>query len=233
MIGWTLVPFLLVEENAKFGSLVTKGFSKAGLDCERVGTIAKGVRAIAAKKYAALIVNRDLPDGDGRRIVAILRARGEPVPIFILARHGDLEDKIATLRAGADDYLVKPFAIEELVVRVQVVLRRVNQLLEVRLIVGNISFDTSTKQFFIEGVPRTLSARELALLELFLLKPEHVIKKDAVEDHIFGRSRKCRSNAIEVYVHRLRKLLTEFGASVQIRTIRNVGYMLTSARFAR
>jgi DNA-binding response OmpR family regulator len=224
---------LLIEENAKLGALVTRGFSKAGFDCEQVGTIAKGVRALAARKYAALIVDRDLPDGDGRGLVARLRADGEAVPIFVLAGSGGIEDKIATLQAGADDYLVKPFEIEELVVRIQVLLRRPSEFVGKVLKKGNVSFETSARQVFVKGIPRTLSGRELALLELLLRRPEHVINKRSVEEHLFGRSAKDRSNAVEVYVCRLRKQLTECGASVQVRTIRNLGYVLTRSGVVR
>jgi DNA-binding response OmpR family regulator len=224
---------LLVEENAKLGDLVTRGFSKAGFDCERVETIAKGFRAVAARKYAAIIIDRDLPDGDGRGLVAKLRAKGEAVPIFILAGRSGLEDKISALQAGADDYLVKPFAIEELVVRTQVLLRRPSEFVGKVLKVGNVSFDISAKQVFVEDIPRALSGRELALLELLLRKPEHVIKKRTVEEHLFGRSAKDKSNAVEVYVFRLRQQLTEFGASVQVRTIRNLGYILTRSSVVR
>jgi DNA-binding response OmpR family regulator len=133
------------------------------------------------------------------------------------------------LRAGADDYLVKPFAVEELVARLEALLRRPGQLLGRALELGNLVFDTVGPQLFIGGKPHMLSARELAVLEILLRCAGRVVSKRLVEDQIFGLSGDVGSNAVEVYVHRLRKSLQDLGATAAIHTIRGVGYLITAA----
>jgi DNA-binding response OmpR family regulator len=134
------------------------------------------------------------------------------------------------LRNGADDYLVKPFALEELVARLEALLRRPGQLLGRSLQVGNLVFDTESRQAFINDQPQALSAREVAVLELLMRRKDRVVSKKLVEDHIFGASGEVASNAVEVYVHRLRKQLSERGAKVHIHTVRGVGYIMAEEK---
>jgi DNA-binding response OmpR family regulator len=144
---------------------------------------------------------------------------------MLTARAG-LQDKIAGLQSGADDYLVKPFAFEELIARIHALLRRPGEYLGARLSAGNVEFDSVARQVFVGGMPRNFSARETALLELLLRRSGRVIPKRIVEDHLFGLSDEVRSNAIEVYVHRLRKQFAELGATVEVHTVRGLGYIL-------
>jgi DNA-binding response OmpR family regulator len=133
------------------------------------------------------------------------------------------------LRGGADDYLVKPFALEELVARLQALLRRPGELLGKSLRIGNLVFDTEARQVFIDSVPQVLSARELGVLEILMRRSGRVVSKKLVEDHIFGLEGDVASNAIEVYIHRLRKALEDRGAKVSIHTVRGVGYLIEQA----
>ena len=141
-----------------------------------------------------------------------------------------MHDRVTGLRSGADDYLVKPFALEELVARLEALLRRPGQLLGRSLQVANLAFDTESRQAFIDDKPQVLSARETAVLELLMRRKDRVVSKKLVEDHIFGLSGEVASNAVEVYVHRLRKQLSERGAKVQIHTIRGVGYLISEEK---
>jgi DNA-binding response OmpR family regulator len=155
-----------------------------------------------------------------------IRERRDAIPILVLTARAGVHDRVTGLRGGADDYLVKPFAFEELVARLEALLRRPGQLLGRSLRLGNLVFDTQSRQAFVDDAPQILSARELAVLELLMQRSERVVSKKLVEDHIFGPSYDMASNAIEVYVHRLRKQLAEHGAKVQIHTIRGVGYLI-------
>jgi two-component system response regulator TctD len=221
---------LVVEDNAKLGNLICQGLKAAGFDSDLTTRIAQAEDAIGASKYAAMIVDLGLPDGDGRDLVRSLRARGDTTPVLLLTARGATEDKVSGLGMGADDYLVKPFAFEELVARIRALLRRPAQFLGNLLEAGNVSFDSGAQQAFIGGAPQSLSARELALLEILIRRVGRVVPKGLVEDHLFGPSEDVRSNAIEVYVHRLRKQLSEAGATVEVHTVRGVGYMLMEAK---
>jgi DNA-binding response OmpR family regulator len=137
---------------------------------------------------------------------------------------------VTGLRTGADDYLVKPFAFEELVARIQALLRRPGDLLGQALNVGNVAFDIEARQVFVDQQPQFFSAREMAVLEILMRRSGRVVAKKLVEDHLFGLSSDGGSNAVEVYIHRLRKQLADAGARVQIHTIRGVGYLIAEGQ---
>jgi DNA-binding response OmpR family regulator len=180
--------------------------------------------------YAGLILDLGLPDGDGLTLLRDLRHRNHPIPILVLTARGGLNDRVQGLRSGADDYLVKPFALEELLARLEAQLRRPGSLVGSSLRIANLEFDTQNRQASIDDQPQVLSARETAVLELLMRSKGRVVSKKQVEDHIFGHSGEVASNAIEVYVHRLRKQLSERGAKVQVHTIRGVGYLIAEEK---
>lgn len=221
---------LVIEDNAKLGGLVSQGLKAAGFDSDWARCIAEAEDAIQTSHYAAMIVDLGLPDGDGRDLVSGLRAAGNKTPILMLTARGTIDDKVSGLGSGADDYLVKPFALEELIARIQALLRRPATFLGTILEAGNVAFDSGARQAFVDGAPKSLSARELALLEILMRRPGRVVPKRLVEDHLYGPSEDVRSNAVEVYMHRLRKQLADAGASVQVHTVRGVGYMLTEQK---
>lgn len=217
---------LVVEDNAKLSELLAQGLSAAGFESDRVSRLAAAQEALAATTYSAMILDLGLPDGDGRSLVTGLRARGDAIPVLMLTARDGLEDKVSGLAAGADDYLVKPFAFEELVARLRALLRRPGAFLGDSLTAGNVTFDTVARQVFVAGTPASFSAREMALLEILIRRPGRVIPKRMVEDHLFGLTEEIRSNAVEVNVHRLRRQLAETGADIEVHTVRGVGYIL-------
>jgi DNA-binding response OmpR family regulator len=220
----------VVEDNVELAQLLSHGLSAAGYETDIMSTAAEARTAIATTRYGALILDLGLPDGDGLSILREIRHSKDPLPILVLTARGGLTDRVTGLRSGADDYLVKPFALEELVARLEALLRRPGQLLGRSLQVGNLVFDTECRQVFIDEKPEVLSAREVAVLELLMRRKDRVVPKKLVEDHIFGSSGEVASNAVEVYVHRLRKQLSERGARVQVHTIRGLGYLMAEEK---
>jgi len=217
---------LIVEDNEELAQLLAKGLKTAGYDSDVLSTVEDARAVLSTTFYAALILDLGLPDGDGLELLRELRQRDNPVPVLVLTARGGLHDRVHGLRSGADDYLVKPFALEELLARLEAQLRRPGQLLGSSLRIANLAFDTQNRQASINDQPQVLSARETAVLELLMRSKGRVVSKKQVEDHIFGHSGEVASNAVEVYVHRLRKQLSERGAKVQVHTIRGVGYII-------
>ena len=145
--------------------------------------------------------------------------------MLILTARGGIEDRVLGLNAGADDYLVKPFAQAELLARIRALLRRPGDLIGERLTLGNLRLDTVSREVTVGETVQFLAPREAAVLELLLRRAGRVVPKKLVEDHLFGLGEDGGSNAVEVYVHRLRRDLAERGADIQVHTIRGVGYL--------
>jgi DNA-binding response OmpR family regulator len=217
---------LVVEDNEDLAGLLAKGLDGAGFTTDRVTNAVEARTALATTRYAAVVLDLGLPDEDGLGILREIRSRRDPIPVVVLTARAGVRDRVNGLRSGADDYLVKPFAFEELVARLEAVLRRPGELLGSSLRVGNVVFDTESRQAFIDEQPQALSAREVAVLELLMRRHGRVVTKKLVEDQLFGLSGEVASNAVEVYLHRLRKQLAEHGAKVQIHTMRGLGYLI-------
>src|ERR1700758_4550852 len=209
---------LVVEDNAQPSQLLAKGLGIAGYETDILATAAEARDALLTTSYAAVILDLGLPDGDGLSILRELRHRKDPTPVLVLTARGGLQDRVNGLRSGADDYLAKPFALEELVARLEAILRRPGQLLGRSLRLANLVYDTESRQIFVDDQPRIISSRETSVLEILLRRQGRVVPKKNVEDHIFGLEGEVASNAVEVYVSRLRKQLAEHGAKVVIHT---------------
>jgi len=222
------VRLLVVEDNAELAELLVKGLRTAGFEVDRLGTLGEAQAALATIRYAALVLDLGLPDGDGAGLVRELRnRRKDSIPVLVLTARSGVEDRVSGLRAGADDYLVKPFAFDELVARVEALLRRPGQILGNALRLANVVFESDGRQVLIDDTLQALSPRETSVLEILLRRKGNVVPKQMVEDQIFGLEGDVASNAVEVYVHRLRKQLSERGAKVKIHTVRGVGYLIS------
>lgn len=220
---------LVVEDNEDLAQLLAKGLGAAGFTADLAGCASDARHMIKTNRYCALVLDLGLPDEDGLLVLRDLRAQGEPLPVLILTARGSVNDRVAGLGAGADDYLVKPFAFEELTARLRALLRRPGGLLGRTLTVGNLTFDVEARQICIDGRPHVFSAREMAVLEILMRQTGRVASKKYIEDHLFGLSVDIGSNAVEVYTCRLRKQLALAGARLEIHTIRGVGYVLNEA----
>lgn len=221
---------LLIEDNASLAQLVEKGLAREGFEVDVVDTLSRASEAITSGNYSAVILDLGLPDGDGISLLRNMRAKSDSTPVLILTARGTLQDRVSGLQDGADDYLIKPFAFDELVARIRALLRRPSDFLGSLRRAGNVAFDTVARQVYVSDEPKLMSARELGLLELLLARPGRVVPRGFVEGQLFGHSHEVQSNAIEVYVHRLRKQLSDAGANVEIHTVRGVGYLLTEPK---
>jgi DNA-binding response OmpR family regulator len=224
------VRLLLVEDNERFAALLTQGLGKAGFAVDVVPTAKEATDTLEAGTWDVVVLDRGLPDGDGLGVLTEMRRRGETTPVLILTAHGSLKDRVTGLQTGADDYLVKPFALEELVARLRALLRRPGNLLGLALRLGNLTLDTVGRQVFVGDRPIAFSAREIAVLEQLLRRSGQVVAKSALEGSLYGPTQEIGSNALEVHVHRLRRHLIETGATVQVHTVRGVGYMIGEAK---
>ena len=218
---------LVIEDNRDLASLLARGLEAAGFTVDSVYTAGDADHVLATNRYALVVLDLGLPDGDGLAVLHAMRLKQNSTPVLVLTARGGIEDRVKGLGEGADDYLVKPFAFEELVARIHALLRRPGELMGRSLKVGNVTFDTVGRQVFVNDAPEMLSARELAVLEILMRRAGRVVPKAHVEDHLYGLSGDVRSNAVEVCVHRLRKQLADVSATIHIHTVRGVGYLIS------
>jgi DNA-binding response OmpR family regulator len=224
---------LLVEDNEQLGQLLAESLRLLGYDIDYLTTAAATREALMKRSYTVLILDLGLRDGDGLSIIKELRSRQDPIPVLVISGRGRQKDRVSGLRSGADDYLVKPFALQELAARLETQLRRPKHLFGSSLQIANLNFDIQNRQAFIDGQPQIFSSREVAVLECLMRNNGRLVSKRLVEQEIFGPSIDVASNAIEVYVHRLRKQLFENGAKVRIHTMRGLGYLIADEKILR
>ena len=220
---------LLVEDSDKLCALVVAGLAKEGFIAEPAKSVSEAISSLATTNFSAMILDLGLPDGDGLSVLKFARARGIAIPVLILTARGTIKERVQGLQNGADDYLIKPFAFEELVARLRALLRRPETFLGERLSLGMLSFDAGACEIYVDGKAYVLTRRESTVLELLLRRNGKVVPKKILEDQLYGLSEDGSPNAVEVCVHRLRKQLMELNAGLEIHTIRGVGYLINEA----
>lgn len=219
---------LLIEDHERFASFVKNGLEQCGFTIDVVYSAGDGDAAVGTVSYDVILLDLGLPDQDGLDILRKWREDNNMTPVLILTARDAVEDRVKGLNAGADDYMLKPFAMEELVARVRALLRRPGGVLGTVLSEGNVSFDTAAREVRINDRTVPVSRREMEVLEQLLRRKGRVVPKDVLEDKIYGFDEEVSSNSVEVHVSRLRKRLQGAGADVSVHTIRGVGYMLSS-----
>lgn len=214
---------LLAEDDPIIADGLQRSLRKVGyaVDCVSNGLDADA--ALASQQFDLLILDLGLPRLSGIEVLRRLRARKTSLPVLILTAQDGIEDRVRGLDAGADDYMSKPFALPELEARVRALTRRGTGL-PTRIEFGTLSYDQTDRQVKIAGQTVDLSARELGLLEIMLLRAGRLVNKEQLVDHLCGWGEEVSTNAIEVYVHRLRKKIDASG--IQITTVRGLGYCL-------
>lgn len=218
---------LLIEDEARIVELLSTALSRAGFVVDAFGTCADGSEALALTPYDAAILDLGLPDGDGLALLAAARSSGNDVPILVLTARDAVEDRVRGLDTGADDYLVKPFAVSELVARTKALLRRPGGALGAILQAGNVTFDTIGRDVRIGDQSIALPRRESAILEHLMRQFGRVVPKAVLEEKLYGIDEELKSNAIPVHVHHLRRKLLDAGGTAVIHTVRGVGYLLS------
>jgi DNA-binding response OmpR family regulator len=203
---------------------------KAGFTVDAATTSADACEALSTIPYDAAILDLGLPDGDGLAVLADARVSGNKTPILLLTARDAVEDRVCGLDAGADDYLVKPFAIAELVARIKALLRRPGGALGTILMAGNITFDTLGRDAKVGDTPVALPRREIAILEHLMRRLGRVVPKPILEEKLYGMEEELGSNAIPVHVHHLRRKLVEMSATAEIHTVRGIGYLLAEKK---
>jgi len=217
---------LLVEDHQRLATLMRKGLKTAGFDADIVGTADEASAALGAAQYDAMVLDLGLPDRDGIDLLRTVRERSDPIPVLVVTSRIQVADRVLGLNAGADDYLTKPFAMDELAARLRALLRRPVATLAPTLGCGNLSLQPATRAAYVNEAPVMLSPREVSLLENLLRQAGKVVTKAALEDSLYGAFHDATPNSLEVMVHRLRRKLTSAGASATVHTVRGVGYMI-------
>lgn len=213
---------LLLEDDPQIGDGLLHGLQNHGFTVDWFTNGLQGKEALGAAPYDAVVLDLGLPNIDGMDILAEWRRKQLDTPVLILTARDALPDRLAGLNAGADDYLCKPFALDEVVARLLALIRRSKGKASPLIHYGNLSVDTNQKTALLNGQPLTLTQREYILLELFLLQPKQVFSRAQLEDKLYSWDQEVESNAVEVHIHNLRKKISKDF----IITRRGIGYQL-------
>lgn len=215
---------LLVEDDAMIGDAVQLGLRKEGFVVDWVQDVSDAELALSANCYELMLLDLGLPDQPGLNLLKKIRGGGQSLSVLILTARDSVADRISGLDSGADDYLIKPFDLDELCARIRAVQRRKQGRTEPILSHGKLSLNPATHECRWQGVTIPLSKKEFSILETFLESPGKVLSRDQLEDRLYGWGEEVESNTVGVHIHNLRRKL---GGDV-IRTIRGVGYLLGS-----
>ncbi len=219
---------LVVEDERKVAAFVAQALLEQAYATRVAGSCAAARDALADEPWDAVVLDLGLPDGDGLELLAEWRAAGFNEPVLILSARDSVSDRIAGLNHGADDYLPKPFSVDELVARVRSLLRRHSGVKTTVLSHRGLKLDLLARQLTVDGRPVELTSKEFALAELFLQNPGRVLTRTLIAEKVWEASYDLETNLIDVYVRRLRAKLEQPGAAPLFRTVRGTGYQLTA-----
>jgi DNA-binding response OmpR family regulator len=221
---------LVIEDEHRLSAILKSKLGDIGFTVDIAGSAADARAAIELINYDAAILDLGLPDSDGLAVLTDTRRIGRGLPILILTARDAVEDRVAGLNAGADDYLTKPFAMAELIARIKALLRRPGGVLGITLECGNVRLDTIGRELTVGGTAIRLSRRELAILEQMMRRFGRIVPKGVLEEKLYGIDEEPDSNPIPVHIHHLRRQLEAASASLAIHTIRGVGYILADIK---
>jgi DNA-binding response OmpR family regulator len=215
------VRLLVVEDDSRIAAFLVKGLTGAGYAVDRVSTVTQAIEVTAEHDFALAVLDRRLPDGDGLEVLRAIRGRGDDLPVIVLTARGEIDDRVEGLELGADDYVTKPFAFDELLARVRARLRSGAEQASV-LVSGEIELDLRTRRARGFDGEVDLTQREFTLLETLLRHRGQVLSREQLLSQVWGMDFDPGSNLVDVYVGYLRRKLGEGS----IETVRGAGYRL-------
>ncbi len=214
---------LLVEDDPMIGNVVQQELRDASYAVDWVCDGQSALTSIAALNYSLILLDLGLPKKDGMEVLRVLRSAKNAVPVLVLTARDATDDRVAGLDGGADDYLVKPFAMRELLARMRALTRRKESAVGPVLSNGVVTLDPASHQALVDGNEVRLTAREFSLLQSLLLRPGAILSRAELENRLYGWNEEVESNAVEFLIHALRKKL---GAEI-IKNVRGVGWMVS------
>ncbi|CAN5678482.1 response regulator transcription factor [soil metagenome] len=217
---------LLVEDEVEFADTLRVALERERFIVDHADRVTMALEAARAGSYDLALLDRTLPDGDGLSLVPTLRAENPGLAIIVLSARGELVDRIAGLDEGADDYLIKPFALEEMFARIRAVRRRPAELGTDEIRAGSLVFDVANDEATVSGVRLDLARRELRVLATLVKRRGRTVLRERLEQAVYGFDDEVQSNSLDSHVSRLRRKLAEAGAGIEIHAIRGVGYLL-------
>ncbi|MDX3929920.1 MAG: response regulator transcription factor [Shinella sp.] len=217
---------LLVEDDPEMADALRTALSRHDFVLAAVADLAMAREAIAVERYDVVLIDRQLPDGDGSSLLAEIRQTSNPPRSIIISAMGSTKDRIAGLNGGADDYLPKPFEVDELVARLNAVARRTPEAKADIITTGNIHYDRVTRDLYVNGIRQELARRELLIIESLLKNLGRTVLRSSLEESVYSFDDEIQSNSLEANMSRLRRKLADAGADIVIRNIRGVGYFL-------
>jgi len=217
---------LLVEDEPQMADALTVALSRYDIIVDHAPTLAIAEDAARDNVHDVIVLDRQLPDGDGLSLIPHLRSIGSNTPVIVLTAQGTVADRVHGLDKGADDYLAKPFAVEELLARVRALLRRPPTMNALVVRIGALEFSLDSREVFVNGKPLELPRRELLVLEALIRRQGRTVLRSALEEAVYNFDDEIQSNALDSHVSRLRRKLFEADAGVAIHSMRGVGYLM-------
>lgn len=217
---------LVVEDQQLIGKAIQKGLTEEDFSVDWVTSKIEGLHLIDEFEYDTLILDIMLPDGSGIEILNALRKKNSRTPVLILSAKDAIEDKTHGYMSGTDDYMTKPFSFEELLLRVRALVRRKYQIYTPTLEHGALKLDPVARTATVNGAPLSLTAKELSILELFLMRRSHILSRKTILEHIYSATEDQESNVIDVFINKLRRKLEAAGLGSLIETVRGEGYVI-------
>ena len=218
---------LVVDDNAKLRGLLSDLFTGARYAVDTVGSIADALEALSVAQYDLVLMELNLPDGDGGELLRTMRRRGLGMPVLIGTTVTDVERKVEALDDGADDVMIKPYLSDELLARIRALLRRPASVLSRVISVGNVSLDMRSRALRVDGDTLDMPRREIAVLETLMRNRAQLVAKRTLEEAVYCFRDDVSPNALEAAISRVRRRLEGAGASVRINAARGLGYMLS------
>ena len=221
---------LLIEDNERLSELVGQALTVDGFVVDAAFSLSEAQDFLKVVSYDLILLDLSLPDGDGFSFIKDISDRKIQTPILVVTARAGLDDRITGLNLGADDYLVKPFATEELIARCRALLRRPGSVLGTILVAGNLSFNSNSREVAVDGKKCNVSPREIALLEHLMRHIGQVVSRENLETSLYAMDKDVTPNAIEASVSRLRRILKKEKAELTLHTSHGIGYALIQTK---